>query len=337
MLNTQANRFLKVALFVIIATSVSIVGAQSKPGSANRGVGTTVTLDNGLTGDGQWRVDSGAGGDTRFGELDPAGSLGPENLIFDFFTYVDPGIDGGAIALSDTTVASSATQTGPQEATSSGSFAGPNGQIDWTAVATVPAGEQIYEVDITFSSSSPFGDVRIINYFDQDVFGVSDDVLILLGTPGASDFQMLTLDDTDDVGIGHFAGYQTATNASYIGFAADEFSDLRSVIEGAGTSFSVSGNIDTTDLVPTTDSRFPSADAYGPADITGAYAFDLSPTATSAGVQFSLGGSVSGEVPGGEPAGPQVPIPTLGTIGMLLMTMLMLALAWRSGLIGARR
>lgn len=336
MLHTQAGSFLKIALVAVLATSVSVVGAQSKPDPATRGVGTTVTLDNGLTGDGQWRVESGAGGDTFDGRLDPAGSVGLTNLVFEFFTYVDPGIDGGAIPLSGTTVSSPASQTGPQEATSSGSFTGPNGQIDWTAVATVPSGEQVYEVDITFSSSSPFGEVRIINYFDQDVLGFSDDVLILLGTPGANDFQMLTLDDTDNVGVGHFAAYQTATNASYVGFAADEYSDLQDAITGGGTTYSVAGNIDTTSLPPYSDPRYPGNDAYGPADITGAYAFDLNPTATSAGVQFALGGSVSGEAPGGEP-GEQIPIPTLALPGLVLLALLMLAVARRSGVIGQRR
>lgn len=330
------QRIFKLALVVLLASSAAAILAQSKPDTPIRG-GSTFVLDNGITGDGQWRVTVADAGDSRNGELDPSGSTGLTDVIYDFFTYVDVGSDGSAVRLANTTISSPASQTGPNEVTSSGSFAGPNGQIDWTAVATVPTGEQVYEVDMEFSSSSPFGDVRIINYFDQDVLGPGDDVLILIGTPGQNDFQMLTLDDTDDVGVGHFAGYQTASNASYVGFAADAFSDLRSDITGSGTSYSVPGNIDTTSLPPYSDPRYPGNDAYGPRDITGAYAFDLNPSATSAGVQFSLGGSVSGEAPGGEPAGPQVAIPTLGTIGMLLMAMLMLALAWRSGLIGARR
>jgi hypothetical protein len=307
--------------------------AQSKPQPTTRG--GAIVLDNGISGDGQWQVSVGAGGDTTIGSLDGAGPIGLEDLIFQFLTYVDAGSDGGAVPLSLTTISSPPTSTGPQEVTSSGSFPGPNGDIEWTAVATVPEGEQSYEVRISFSSSSAFGDVRVINYFDQDVLGVADDILILLGTPGDTDFQMLTLDDTEDLGIGHAAGYDTAANASYVGFAADQYPELQSAIEGAGTSYAVAGNIDTGSLPPYSDPRYPDNDAYGPRDITGAYAFDLDPAADSAEIQVGLGGSVSGEVPGDDPDDPdpieQIPVPTLALPALLLLGMLMLVIAWRAG------
>ncbi|MEE4331405.1 MAG: hypothetical protein V2J10_11085, partial [Wenzhouxiangella sp.] len=269
------NRLFSVFLLgaALLCASVSgIALAQTKDGSdGNRG-GGSVIIDNGVSGDGAWQVEVRPGGDTRVGILDAVG-FEPEDLVFDFFTYVDDGADGSFEPLSDTSLSSSPTETGTGEVTSSGSFTGPNGTIEWTAVATIPQGETIYEVTITFTSSSPFGNVRVINYFDQDVFGVSDDVLILLGTPGQADFQMLTLDNTDDVGIGHFADYFPGSDATYLGFAADEYSQLKSAIESGTASFSVNGVIDTTSLPPITDPRFPGADAFGPEDITGAYAF----------------------------------------------------------------
>lgn len=311
--------------------------AQTKESSVDtRGGATSVTIDNGVSGDGAWLVDVEAGGDTSFGELDSVG-FGPENLIFDFFTYVDDNADGSFEPLSVTTIASPPTLTGTGEVTSSGSFTGPNGTINWTAVATIPQGETTYEVVITFDSASAFGDVRVINYFDQDIFGVSDDVLILLGTPGQADFQMLTLDNTDDVGIGHFADYFPGPDATYVGFAADEFSDLRSAIAAGSAGFSTNGVIDTTSLPPMTDARFPDADAFGPEDITGAYAFDLNPASSQATVAFALGGSISGDPVGPGPVpGPDAgstPIPTLSNIGILVLGVMLLAV----GAFGIRR
>jgi hypothetical protein len=296
--------------------------AQAKELSSDiRGSGS-VLIDNGVTGVGAWEVDVEAGGDTIFGELDPVDFV-PENLIFEFFTYVDDGNDGTFEPLSSTTISSPPALTGTGEVTSSGSFTGPNGTINWTAVATIPQGETIYEVVITFDSANPFGDVRVINYFDQDVRGFSDDVLILVGTPGNADFQMLTLDNTDDLGIGHFADYFPGA-ASYLGFAADEFSDLRSAIEAGTASFSVNGEIDTTSLPPRIDPRFPAADAFGPADITGAYAFDLDPTISQATLSFSLGGSISGEPPGTGPDPDITSIPSLSNLGLAVLALVLM-------------
>jgi hypothetical protein len=300
--------------------------AQPKEGRNVTLGADSVTIDNGLDGDGAWAVEVFAGGDTEFGELDAVG-FEPENLVFEFFTYVDDGDDGDFQPLSQTSISSPPTMTGDAEVTSSGTFTGPNGTINWTAVATIPPGETTYEVDITFDSSSPFGDVRVINYFDQDVFGVSDDVLILLGTPGDADFQMLTLDDSDDVGIGHFADYLPGSDATYLGFAADEFSDLRTAIENGVAMFSVNGEIDTTSLPPITDSRFPAADAYGPEDITGAYAFDLNPDSTQATLAFALGGSISGDPVGPGPVQGPVSVPTLSAVGIAVLTLTLVLLA----------
>ncbi|MBS3744810.1 MAG: hypothetical protein KGY48_10705 [Wenzhouxiangellaceae bacterium] len=308
--------------------------AQSKESSlGTRGAGP-ITIDNGVTGEGAWQVSVDIGGDTDFGELDAVG-FEPENLIFEFLTYVDDDDDGTFEPLSSTAVSSPPTLTGTGEVTSSGSFAGPNGTINWTAVATIPQGETVYEVVITFDSASAFGDVRVINYFDQDIFGVSDDVLILLGTPGQADFQMLTLDDTDDVGVGHFADYFPGADATYLGFAADEFSDLRSTITSGSATFSINGDIDTTDLPPYSDPRFPAADAFGPADITGAYGFDLNPTSTQATLAFALGGSISGEpvAPGPDPDAELTPVPMLSNIGMLMLGLIFLA----AGMFAIRR
>ncbi len=291
-----------------------------------------ITINNGITGDGAWEVETDDAGDSRNATIDPTGALGPTEVIYDFFTYIDVGSDGSAVRLSSS-VTSPAASSGTNEVTSSGSFAGPNGAVNWTAVASIAPGSPIYNVALTFTSSAAFGNIQVINYFDEDVLGSSDDVLVVVGTPGGADFQLLTVDATEDVGVSHAAGATAATGMSYNGWAADEYDDLQLAITGAGATYSVTGVIDTVSLPPYADARFPANDAYGPEDITNAYAFTLNPAATSASVVFSLGGSPDATPPPIEPptpSGPAAPIPTLGPIGLgLLVTLIPLFVGWR--------
>lgn len=266
-----------------------------------------ILVDNGIAGDGFWEVDVENGGESREGNLDPAGTpdgeAGDVDIIFDYFHYVDVDADGGGVRLSNTNVTSPAGGTSGTGGVvnSAGWFTGNNGMINWTSSSTIGAGSSLYLTTLEFSSSNPFGVVRLIQYLDEDVLGVSDDHLIVVGTPGLDDFQLLTVDDDNNVGVSHAATYNTATGMTYIGWAADKFSDLRSDITGAGgATYSVPGVVDTTslpDLGVGGDARYPGLQAYGPADITSAIAFDFDPEAFFASVIFSLGGSPSGTPP----------------------------------------
>lgn len=281
-------------------------------GSAN----AQITIDNDITGDNQWEVDVLNGGESNDGRIDPVGPDGLTDIIYDYFFYVDPGADGGGIRLSGTTITTPEFLSNPDEVTSAGNFAGSNAAINWNAVASISNGSTIYQVTFTFTSSMPFGTVRFIVYLDEDVEAVGDDILIVQGTAGADDFQLLTIDGVKDIGLAQSAAYSTATGMSYIGWTADKYSDLRSAITGAGASYSIGGFVDTTDLAPTTDPRFPGAPAYGPEDITTALAFDLNPSATAAAVTFFLGFEEA------EPESVIVPIPTVTQWGMIIFTVL---------------
>jgi len=144
----------------------------------------------------------------------------------------------------------------------------------------------------------------------------------VLGTPGADDFQLLTVDDNNNVGVSHAATYNSAVGMSYTGWAADEFADLRSTITGGGASYSVPGVVDTASLpvIVGGDARYPGSPAYGPRDITSAIAFDFDPNVTYASVIFSLGGSPEG-APTPPPSGggghePVIPEPaTMALLG----------------------
>ena len=249
-----------------------------------------VLIDNGVTGDGRWQVEVNDGGETRRAEIDPTGSAGLTDVVFDYFNYVDIGINGNAKRLSGFTT-TPAYLSGPNQVTSSGVFAGQNGNVFWESVSSIAPGSPILATTITFSSANPFGDIRFIQYLDEDVYGYSNDVLVQFGTPGASNFELLTVDGTDNVGVAQFADY-SPTNMFYVGWAARPFSALRSAIQGPGQSFSIPGVVQ--GLSPYNDPRYPGQPAWGKADITSALAFDLDPTAFNASVTFFLGGSPSG-------------------------------------------
>jgi hypothetical protein len=129
---------------------------------------------------------------------------------------------------------------------------------------------------------------------------------------------LLTIDDDQDVGVSHAASYLTAVGMTYDGWAADEFSDLRSAITSGSATFSIAGVVDTTNLSPIIggDPRFPGADAYGPEDITSAINFTFDPTATFASVIFTLGGSPDGSPPP-PPDGPGRAVPEPGMLALL--------------------
>ena len=164
----------------------------------------------------------------------------------------------------------------------------------WTAKSLLPAGSNVYITKLQFSSDSPFGTIRFIQYLDEDVLAVGDDLLVLSGTPGQSGFQLFTVDGTYASGIAHGWYPENTSSATYVGWAADKYSQLVSAITGAGASYSINGNVDTVDLPLRTDSRFPGLRVYGPKDVTSAIAFDLDPAATSATITLFLGGSPGG-------------------------------------------
>lgn len=149
-------------------------------------------------------------GNSGNGSIDPTGFTGLTDVIYEFDTYADTGADGTAINL-NANVTTAAFLSGSNELTSEGSFVGPNGTINWTSVGFILPGSLIYNIAHSFTSSQPFGTVRVINYLDEDVLGSGEDVLVVFGTPGADDFQLLTVDDDNDVGVAQAAGYGSAT------------------------------------------------------------------------------------------------------------------------------
>jgi hypothetical protein len=229
-----------------------------------------------------------------------------EDFIFDYFSFVDVGSDGGAERLGETTITQSATLISDDVVESRGFFLGESEQvINWIATTSIADGDTRIQNTITFSTeieneeeennnieqiALPLGDLRFISYLDEDVRNVGDDIMFLSGTPGSADFKVFTVDGPERVGFAQSGVYAASAgqlvNATWDGWAADEFSDLRSAITGAGTTYSIAGNIDVTDLPPSVDPEL--GTVFGPADVTTAFAWTVDPQATTATITTFL-------------------------------------------------
>ncbi len=124
-----------------------------------------------------------------------------ENVIFDFTNYLDIGSNGNAVDLRFSTVTMAATLVDNDLVVSEGEIQGANGMINWHVETYLNDGESILYNTITLTSAQPLGDLQFINYLDEDIRGVSDDLLWVTGTPGEPDFRAFTLDGRERVGF----------------------------------------------------------------------------------------------------------------------------------------
>jgi hypothetical protein len=212
-----------------------------------------------------------------------------QDFIFDFLNYVDIGANGGAIDLSTTTITQAPTLVSDDLVVSQGTFAGANGPVNWRVETRIDDGISIVYNTLILNSASPFGSLRFVNYLDEDVINLTQNLLYQVGSPGQADFRLYTLDNGERIGFsqgGVYAGGPDLVNATYDGWAADAYSDLVTAIEGPGTTYLPTGNIDTTDLTPFVDPAL--GNVHGLADVTTAMAWTVDPTATTARITTFL-------------------------------------------------
>jgi hypothetical protein len=212
-----------------------------------------------------------------------------QNFIFTHLNYIDIARDGLAKSLSDpsfNTFTQPPTRKSPDLVQSKGTFLGNNGPVNWTVETYLLDGDPKVYNRVTFDSDRALGDIRFINYLDQNI-GASgnDDLLYLTGSPGQADFRAYTLDNADRVGMsqgGIYAPGANLVNATFDGFAADRYNDLETAIQGVGATYSLNGNIDTTSLPSFSDPAL--GTVYGLGDVTTAFAWTLNPAATTSTV-----------------------------------------------------
>lgn len=259
------------------------------------GTGTTIDNDANPTTVGYFSMQVQDGGSANVARVTAQGVtqlFTDQNFLFSFINGVD--VDGaGAIPLTFTNITQAATRdpSGEDIVTSAGNFTGQNGQIDWTTTTSIADGSNVIVNTVTFSSANPFGNLQFGNYLDEDVgASLTTNILAPFGTPGQPGFSAFTLDGTQRVGFGQGGVYTpngtTLVNATYDGWAADEYNDLITDLGNGTATFSVPGNIDTTDLPPFNDPAL--GPVYGPADVTSAFAWTLNPNALTATVTTFL-------------------------------------------------
>jgi hypothetical protein len=280
--------------------SISVPNAGTVPGSGIIAPPTGPEVNNGtlinndvlVNAVGHFSVQPGPGGNVVDSGVTVQGvtqQFIDQNYIFDYLNYIDLGPGGEAFDLSTTTITQLPTLISPDLVRSAGTFDGPNGPINWVVDTTIANGSLVVSNTITFSSLLPLGNLRLINYLDEDVFAFDDDLLYQVGTPGQADYRLYTLDNVERVGFSQGGVYLPGpglVNASYDGWAADAYNQLQTAILGLGTSYSINGNIDTADLPPRVDGKLGLVN--GLADVTTAMAWSVDPAATTATITTFL-------------------------------------------------
>jgi hypothetical protein len=212
-----------------------------------------------------------------------------ENVLFEYLSFVDPGNDGDAGRL----VGSDPVRDpiDPNTVTSTGSFPGANqNTIVWMAVSSIAPSGQVLTTRFTFASGDggALGPLRFLQYLDEDVENFSTNVFFPMGSAGNGDLQLFTFENTEVYGVSQSGAFLPGTalqNASFAGWAADIFDNMRPQIRGSGQPVLPTG------INPLPGVQHPQlGPVFGPADIVSVLAWDVAPNATSAVITTSLGG-----------------------------------------------
>ncbi|OGY59362.1 MAG: hypothetical protein A3I31_01875 [Candidatus Colwellbacteria bacterium RIFCSPLOWO2_02_FULL_44_20b] len=197
----------------------------------------TVTIDNDLSPGtlGYWSVMVMDGGQSRTAFITArrafTGDIFTENVLFDYFSYVDIGPQGQAFLLSGTIPTIDVTD--PDKVSSSGQFIGANGNtINWTVASAIPNNGKIMTNRIVFRTANggPLGPLRFYQYLDEDVESVGDDVFFTKGSLIGRNLELFTMDNKEVYGVsqsGVFDIFSGLENTTFAGWAADAFDSMR--------------------------------------------------------------------------------------------------------------
>ncbi len=267
-----------------------------------------VTIDNDkpTTEQGYYTVEVESGGESRNATLRGRdlsdNSLTTTDVLFDYFSYVDVG--NGAFRLDNATAGP--TLDGDDRVVSSGSFTGSGGNtINWTVTSSIANGQSLYTNRIEFDAmTGTIGNLTFYQYLDEDVFNVSDDVFFTRGSAATNDLELFTLDGATGIGVsqgGAFTAAQGLSNASFIGYAADSYNDIKPRLTAGTQNVSPNGVIDAAAL-PQTNNELLDSTVRGPNDVVSVMAWQADAGATNAVVLTTLGGVADGSaVPLPEP------------------------------------
>ncbi len=273
-------------------TGPSFVVLPTGP-EVNRGL--TIDNDVNINTPGYFEATPGAGNQLTFlssgvtvQDLSNGQILVNQNYVFAYSTFIQAN---GAVANLATSVTQAPTLIADDVVESRGTFVGQNGNVDWVATSSFVDGVATFFTSLEMSAATgTLGDIRVHSYLDEDVEGISDDILVTLGTPGEADFRALTIDGVRRIGFSQGGFYiddgVNLSNATYAGWAADRFNDLQTLILAGNAVYTLPGTIDLADLPVQPDPVFGTSN--GPGDVTTAFAWDTLATATTATVTSFL-------------------------------------------------
>ncbi|HUP77929.1 MAG TPA: hypothetical protein VM260_05140, partial [Pirellula sp.] len=212
------------------------------------------------------------------------------DILSAFTNFIDIGPLGNGFDLGSTTITQQPTLISSDLVVSAGTFAGNNGvPVNWRIESRFDNGISRLFNTLLLDSTQPLGAIDFVNYLDANIQAASNDFLYVTGTPGQADFRAHTIDDTERFGFSQGGTYQQGVdlqNATYTGWAADSFQLLDNSIRTTGTSYTIPGNINLTNLPARTDTVLGAVN--GLADVTTAFAWRVDPNATSARITSFL-------------------------------------------------
>lgn len=210
------------------------------------GTASATFIDNDLADGtlGAFRVDALSGGESRAAYLtanrQASGDVYVEDLLYDYFSYVDVG--NGGFRLNNGTVDTS--QAANDMIRSTGSFTGSGGNtINWTCTSAMVG--DIYRNTFEFQAQTgELGDISLYQYMDEDVESVSDDVFFTRGSVATNDLELFTVDNTEVYGVSHggsLTAEQGLLNANFAGWAVDDYNRIKPRITAGTQAVSQSG------------------------------------------------------------------------------------------------
>lgn len=275
-----------------------------------------VTIDNGIAAGtlGHWSVDVQGGGQTRSATVtalrQDTNTLTTSEIVYDYYTYLVFGGTGVQLSTAGGTLDASG------RVVSSGSVTGLNGLVNWTATSSIAAGSSVLVTTFTLSSANPLGDLSLLQYLDEDVNGVSDDVFFTRGSAAGANLQLFTIDNAQAYGVSHsgaFTAAQGLVNASFSGWAVDNYNDMKSRITAGNQTVAVTGVFE---AGPTAATNPYVGAVLGPIDVVSVLSWIVDPSATSATIVTTLGGVPDVTVVAPDPDPNPNPAPEPGSLAL---------------------
>lgn len=241
---------------------------------------------------GEFSVNLTTGGESREAYISAnrlaSGDVFREDLLFDYYSYVDVG--NGGIRLSGTAPVSGGDDT----ATSGGTFLGAGGNtIGWSVTSAIADGDNTMTSVFNFTAEQgSLGDIRFFQYLDEDIQSVSDDVFFTRGSAATLDLELYTVDNTEVYGVSHSGaldGSQGLVDSTFAGWSACTYNTMKPAIGNGTQTVSTLGDV-CGSLAGTAFNHAELGSVYGPRDIVSVLAWDVLSNATSATIITTLGG-----------------------------------------------